>query len=483
MNTLNPGADRLPRAHPLTLRFDRVTEQAYQQDTLLRSLRQIRMAFLLGGLLLVSGGLAVGRMDGVDASAMLVVTLAVAAANFLVPALSFTRLFALHKSLVLALPFVAFGAGAAAVIVAMPTFEMMVSMYIAAIIVLIYAFTVSRMGFVAASVVAWILLACIFGAAFTTAIPQVELYSIHTFNGYLSAALAGYFLESYMRRDFVHRAALARERELSERLRLELERELEVGRNIQRGFLPDRLPVCAGYSIDAVFTPARQVAGDFYDGFLLPEGRRAVFVIADVCGKGVGAALFMALVRSLVRVLINHNFSASHTAGTGTALAETFAEINDYIATTHESAAMFATLFAVIVDPDSHELVYVNAGHDSPVITRRSGSAPGAMRTASTERLTPTGPALGLMAGMQFNAMTTRLSPGDSLLAFTDGVSDARDANGNSFGEDRLLELAWSEEQGIADLQDIVVALAAHTHGMEAFDDITLLSITRESGG
>lgn len=94
MNSPNPGADRLPRAHPLTLRFDRATEQAYQQDTLLRSLRQIRIAFLLGGLLLVSGGLAVSRMDGVDSSAMLVVTLAVAATNFLVPALSFTRLFA-----------------------------------------------------------------------------------------------------------------------------------------------------------------------------------------------------------------------------------------------------------------------------------------------------------------------------------------------------------------------------------------------------
>lgn len=105
------------------------------------------------------------------------------------------------------------------------------------------------------------------------------------------------------------------------------------------------------------------------------------------------------------------------------------------------------------------------------------------MRTVSTERLTPTGPALGLMAGMQFNALTTRLSPGDSLLAFTDGVTDARDADGNGFGEDRLFELVRSEEQGIADLQDIVAALAAHTQGMEAFDDITLLSITRESGG
>src|SRR5262249_51375658 len=117
-----------------------------------------------------------------------------------------------------------------------------------------------------------------------------------------------------------------------------MERELEIGRNIQAGFLPDALPEAAGWEIAARFAPARQCGGDFYDAFTLSDGTVAL-VISDVCDKGVGAALFMAVFRSMLRAL------ATRGAGTETPealLQKTVVFANDYIATTHGKSNMFA---------------------------------------------------------------------------------------------------------------------------------------------
>jgi sigma-B regulation protein RsbU (phosphoserine phosphatase) len=250
-----------------------------------------------------------------------------------------------------------------------------------------------------------------------------------------------------------------------------LERELEIGREIQLGFLPATLPAAAGWELRAHFRPARQVAGDFYDAFTLADGRIAL-VLADVCGKGVGAALFMALFRSLFRALSEPQFAAAATTADG--LRATVLATNDYIARTHDSANMFATVFFAVVDPASGSLDYVNAGHEPPVLLAADGHVRG--------RLSPTGPAVGLMPDLQFNVGRECLAPGETLFAFTDGVGDARDSDDASFGEERLLALLGASAVPAADLLARVdAALSAHIGGGAQFDDVAMLAARRDS--
>jgi len=246
-----------------------------------------------------------------------------------------------------------------------------------------------------------------------------------------------------------------------------LERELAIGRDIQASFLPDKLPVIAGWELAARFQPARQVAGDFYDAFELPDGRVGL-VVADVCDKGVGAALFMALFRSLLRVLARQN---AGDPDADKVVAGTLASINDYIAHTHSRANMFATVFFGVLTPATGALRYVNAGHDPPVILE-----PGA---AAMRRLAPSGPAVGLQAGLEFRAESAMLAPGAMLLAFTDGVTDACDGERQMFGEPRLLALLEGPSSGAAaaTLDRIESALAAWVADGPRFDDITLLAV------
>ena len=244
-----------------------------------------------------------------------------------------------------------------------------------------------------------------------------------------------------------------------------LARELEIGRRIQAGFLPDRLPERAGWEIAARFEPARQVAGDFYDAFELAGGAIAILV-ADVCDKGVGAALYMALFRSLLRAF------ATSAAGSGRPadelLVDTVSLTNDYIAETHGGANMFATLFFGILSPGNGDLLYVNRGHDAPLIT--SGGA--------VRRLPPTGAALGLFPGLPFSTGLDRLAPGETLLLFTDGVTEARGPDG-AFGEERLLAAAAVNASASALLAALVDELHAHVAGAAPHDDVTLVAVRR----
>ena len=247
-----------------------------------------------------------------------------------------------------------------------------------------------------------------------------------------------------------------------------LERELEIGREIQVGFLPDTLPAPDGWDIAAHFAPARQVAGDFFDAFPLNDGRVGL-VLADVCGKGVGAALFMALFRTLVRAVSEQRFASR--APRADDLRATIAATNDYIARTHGSANMFATIFFAALDPVTGALEYVNAGHEPPVVLQRAGGH---------RRLAPTGPAVGLMPGLPFTVGQEVLAHGETLVAFTDGVTDARSAAGAEFTEARFLTLMQEPAPSSAALLGRVSdALAAHAAGTEPFDDVTLLAVGR----
>jgi serine phosphatase RsbU (regulator of sigma subunit) len=246
-----------------------------------------------------------------------------------------------------------------------------------------------------------------------------------------------------------------------------LERELAIGREIQRSFLPEALPTVPGWELAARFQPARQVAGDFYDAFELPDGRLGV-VVADVCDKGVGAALFMALFRSLLRVLAAQNCADPDP---DKVLVGTLASVNDYIVHTHGRANMFATLFFGVLSPATGALRYVNAGHDPPVVL-----GPGPDRLL---RLAPSGPAVGLSAGPAFRSERIELAPGALLLAFTDGVTDACDSGGRMFGEPRLLALlaACGDGGAAAALDRVEAALADHVADSPRSDDVTLLAV------
>jgi serine phosphatase RsbU (regulator of sigma subunit) len=266
-------------------------------------------------------------------------------------------------------------------------------------------------------------------------------------------------------------SSLARKRlhDAEQRHARSLERELEIGREIQRGFLPDQIPAPDGWELRAHFRPARQVAGDFYDAFPLPGGRVAI-VLADVCGKGVGAALFMALFRSLFRALAEPQFATASETSDG--LRATVQGTNDYIARTHGNANMFATVFFAVLDPASGSVDYVNAGHELPALL----GADGAVRT----RLAPTGPAVGLMAELPFGVARECIGRGETLVAYTDGVVDARNPAEESYGEDRLMGLfadGGATAQGLIERVDS--ALGAFIADAAQFDDIAMLAARR----
>lgn len=248
-----------------------------------------------------------------------------------------------------------------------------------------------------------------------------------------------------------------------------LEREMDIARDIQAGFLPEALPAVPGWRMHAWFQPARRVSGDFYDAFALDGGRRIALVVADVCGKGVGAALFMALFRSLLRALAERAPSGDDEAARVCGLV---AAVNDYIARTHQRDHMFATLFLGLLDPVSGALVYVNGGHEAPVVC-----GPAGVRA----RLAPTGPAVGMLPELPFAAAREVLAPGERLVAFTDGVTDAVDAAGERYSEQRLLELLYASacepaDRLLARLRDALGARAA----VEPYDDITVLVAARD---
>ena len=270
------------------------------------------------------------------------------------------------------------------------------------------------------------------------------------------------------------------------------ESELQIGRTIQVGFLPEALPRLPGWEVVAHFQPARDVAGDFYDCFPL-AGHQVALVMADVCDKGVGAALFMALFRSLIRafciqtpltVLMGVSGEGfDHPLESGILPASrrragllgdlitllTVEHVNRYVTSTHASACMFVTLFLGILDTTTGELSYVNAGHDSPTILGARGIK---------SRLEPTGPVVGLMPEASFDLNKIRLEPGDILLAHTDGVTDARNPAGNRYSEKRFLALLEGGTPTAAALIERLVSdVRSHIGTADQFDDITLLAV------
>ncbi len=250
-----------------------------------------------------------------------------------------------------------------------------------------------------------------------------------------------------------------------------LSRELQIGQRIQQGFLPAALPSLAGWSLGACCTPARQVGGDFYDAYALPGGALA-FVVADVCDKGVGAALYMALFRTLLRAMASQ---ATPDEALPATLVRSVAFVNDYIATVHGHENMFATLFFAILAPGSGRMHYLNAGHEAPFVQAADGG--GALRLGIT------GPAVGLLPGKRCAVQTLTLPPGARLLLYTDGVTEAQGASG-PYGEEALGQaLARPAASAQAVVDAVCTQLAVHVGVFEPHDDVTLLCLVHEPPG
>jgi serine phosphatase RsbU (regulator of sigma subunit) len=271
----------------------------------------------------------------------------------------------------------------------------------------------------------------------------------------------------------------------------ELNNELEKGRRMQINFLPGQLIQPPGWETAAYFKPARQVAGDFYDLFQLPGGSIG-FVIADVCDKGVGAALFMALFRSLIRIFSGQTSINGLPLTCSDALLDQLDEYennpsdnpehitalkaihltNNYIAINHGELAMFATLFFGIMDPDSGALSYVNGGHEPIYIVGADGGV--------KERLAATGPSVGIEPNLKFNIKQSQLAPGDYLVGYTDGVVEANASDGAFFTMERLVAILEAPASSAAELiERIAAGIQEHIGEADQFDDVTLLAIRR----
>jgi len=259
-----------------------------------------------------------------------------------------------------------------------------------------------------------------------------------------------------------------------EHLRLEaIQRELQIGRTIQESFLPESMPVMPGWESRALFTPAREVSGDFYDAFILEDGR-AAFVIADVSGKDVGAALFMSLIRSLIRAFAEHSLDGADNPLNAVELT------NRYIVNHHHTSKgrfMYATMFFAIVDPNTGEVTYINAGHNHPVLLRREGKI--------KRWLAPTGPAVGVGINEKliYRQEKLTLEPGEMILMYTDGVIEAKNENGDFFTQKKFAELAEKPYASLDEVVDRVKdALKEHCGEAVPYDDVTMMGIFRKIG-
>ncbi len=251
-------------------------------------------------------------------------------------------------------------------------------------------------------------------------------------------------------------------RDLEQAYLRSLEKELEIGHQIQSGFLPDGLPEKEGWALQAFFRPAREVAGDFYDVYELPDGK-LVITLGDVADKGVGAALFMALYRSLLRSSLGNVMQLDDPVNK---LIRAVAHTNDYVSTTHD-LALFVTLFIGILDPETGVLTYVNAGHNPPLL----------LQNGAHTLISRTGPALGIFERQDFGAEQVQLGAGDRLFIYSDGLEDVKNARGEFYGSQRLIESFLQDD---ATLEKIIGQIEQFMGDEAQYDDLTLLVVDGE---
>lgn len=246
--------------------------------------------------------------------------------------------------------------------------------------------------------------------------------------------------------------------------RVVMKRDLEIARDIQRWLLPATPPVVAGLQVAFATRPANTVAGDFYDIFPRPTAGstdpRYLLAVADVAGKSIPAALLMATFQASLRTLSTTSYS----------LAELVTGMNQYACTNSQSGLRFTTAVLAEYDPASRSLVYINAGHNTPILRKKSGTV---------ERLTEGGLPLGIQPDAQYQSGEAQLESGDWLVIFTDGLVEAINAHDEEYGEERLLAVIESGVSSTPDelLRRIMAEVDTFVASTPQHDDITALLV------
>jgi serine phosphatase RsbU (regulator of sigma subunit) len=256
-------------------------------------------------------------------------------------------------------------------------------------------------------------------------------------------------------------------RELQKRLQdanRKMERELALAGEIQASFLPRELPSIPGWQLSVILKPSRETSGDFYDINLLPSGRLGILV-ADVVDKGAGAALYMALSWTLIRTY----------AGEYPTQPELVLDAVNRRILTDTRTDQFVTLFYGILDPATGTLVYANAGHCPPYLVS-------AQHTKVAQQLVRTGIPLGILEDRTWEQKTVQIVPGDVLLLYTDGITEARNEQGEFYGADRpLASMRTSLACPAREIRDAIIADVAEFVGdAPQLDDIALAVVVRE---
>jgi HAMP domain-containing protein len=235
-----------------------------------------------------------------------------------------------------------------------------------------------------------------------------------------------------------------------------VKRDLELARRIQASLLPNQPPQGAGFELAGRCIPAREVGGDYFDYLQLPDGRLAL-VIVDVSGHNIGAALMMAMSRSVIKTAIFALGSPKRV------LLETHRVLYDDLVNVN----LFITAFVAVYDPSSGLLTYASAGHNPPFLIRAGGAV---------EKLKPEGMLIGVIPDLDLAEGSTALAAGDMLVLYTDGVVEAADTAGELLGEARFIEVLQNAKTGTAPqiVEEVFAAVNAFSAGDEP-DDITLL--------
>jgi hypothetical protein len=243
--------------------------------------------------------------------------------------------------------------------------------------------------------------------------------------------------------------------------RLSLKNDLEIARDIQQAMLPSGLYSSGGLDAFGATRSANTVGGDFYDILPRPDGR-VVIALGDVAGKGSPAALLMAILLAMLRTLLDEGLDAE-------ALIE---RLNVQIAR-HAPPSRFITLQFVSIDPATGDIVAVNAGHLPGLIRRRAGGI---------DRLTEGGIALGMFDDSRYAAQRGRLEPGDLLVLYSDGITEAENPSGTPFDEEGLLALvhAYGDDPSLPEIGGAVIrAVERHARDVRFADDLTVLLARR----
>jgi phosphoserine phosphatase RsbU/P len=248
--------------------------------------------------------------------------------------------------------------------------------------------------------------------------------------------------------------------------RVVMKRDLEIAKDIQAWMLPGAPLQIPGYQIAYATQPANTVAGDYYDVILRPGRERSadriLFVVADVAGKSIPAAMVMATFQASLRTL----------STSGIALAELVTGVNHYTCSNSQGGARYTTAFFAELDPATGDVVYINAGHNVPILRKKSGAV---------ERLEVGGMPIGIFAESAYQVGTTRLEAGDWLVIFTDGVVEAENAKEEEYGERALLRLVDRESASTPAelLQRLWANVDLFVGNTPQHDDITCLLLKR----